>query len=117
MKRDDDYIRQMLMELEESDEIHMVATLHMSSSQAGLKRHEHAELLCDAGLFQRVNAGGVYRMTNQGHDYLATIRSDTVWSKTKQGAAKIGGASLGMLMDLAIAYAKQEASEKLGIKL
>lgn len=116
MKRDDDYIRQMLMDMEASDDIHMVAALHINASPEGLKRHEHAELLCDAGLFQRVNKG-VYRMTNQGHDYLAAIRSDTVWSKTKQGAAKVGGASLGMLKDIALAYVKQEAAQKLGIDL
>ena len=56
-----------------------------------------------------------YRMTNQGHDYLEAIRSDTVWNKTKQGAAEVGGMTLGMMKDLAIAYFKQEVAGKLGI--
>ena len=54
-------------------------------------------------------------MTNQGHDYLEAIRSDTVWNKTKQGAAEVGGMTLGMMKDLAIAYFKQEVAGKLGI--
>lgn len=116
MKRDDDYIRALLMECEASSDIYILATLHMNSSPEGLKRHHHAELLCDAGLFKSENKG-VYRMTNQGHDYLAVIRNDTIWTKTKAGAAKVGGTTLGMLKDIAVAYVKQEATERLGISL
>lgn len=56
-------------------------------------------------------------MTNQGHDYLAAIRSDTMWNKTKEGAAAIGGVTIGMMKDIAIGYVKQEAKEKLGLDL
>ena len=41
-----------------------------------------------------------FRMTNQGHDYLDAIRSDTIWAKTKTGAAELGGTTLGMMMQL-----------------
>ena len=116
MKRDDDYIREMLFDVEASDEIYLTAPLFLSMTPDQEKLHQHAELLCDAGFFEAVNKG-VYRMTNQGHDYLGVIRSNSVWGKTKKGAAKIGGASLGILKDIAVAYAKQEASEKLGLKL
>ena len=116
MRRDDDYIRQMLLDIEASSELYMVAPLHMSMTADEEKKHQHAELLCDAGLLAAVNKG-VYRMTNQGHDYLTVIRDQTVWAKTKSGAAAIGGASLGILKDLAIAYIKKEATTKLGINL
>jgi len=56
-------------------------------------------------------------MTNHGHDYLAVIRSDSAWGQTKKGAAKIGGVSLTIMKDIALAYVKQEASKKLGIEL
>ena len=64
----------------------------------------------------RVSDSG-YRMTNAGHDYLDAIRSDTIWKKTKDGAAELGGVTLGMMRDIAIGYLKQEAATKLGISL
>ncbi len=116
MKRDDDFIRQMLLDVEASDELYLVAPSYMNMTPDDQKLQQHAELLCDAGFFVATNEG-VYRMTNHGHDYLAVIRSDSVWGQTKKAAAKIGGASLGIIKDIAIAYAKQEASKKLGIEL
>lgn len=56
-------------------------------------------------------------MTNQGHDYLAAVRSDTIWNKTKGAANQLGGATLGVMKDIAVAYVKQEAKEKLGLSL
>lgn len=116
MKRDDDYIRQMLLDVEASDELYFIASAYINMTPDDQKSHQHAELLCDAGFFEAANEG-VYRMTNHGYDYLAVIRSDSAWGQTKKGAAKIGGASLGIMKDIAIAYVKQEASEKLGIDL
>ncbi|PTW61672.1 uncharacterized protein DUF2513 [Breoghania corrubedonensis] len=116
MKRDDDYIRQMLFDIESSDEPYFLAPAYISMSPEDEKKHQHAELLCDAGFLHQVG-DGVYRMTNQGHDYLAVIRSNQVWEKTKEGAAAIGGASLGIIRDLAVAYVKKEAATKLGIDL
>lgn len=116
MKRDDDYIRQLLLELEESNSLYLVAPLAMRASAEELKRHQHAELLCDAGFFEAVNKG-IYRMTNQGHDYLEAVRSNVVWEKTKKGVASVGGATLGIVKDLAVAYLKQEVKAKTGIDL
>ncbi|WP_263626499.1 DUF2513 domain-containing protein [Xinfangfangia pollutisoli] len=56
-------------------------------------------------------------MTAKGHDFLDAIRNDTVWNKAKSGAAAVGGMTLGMLKDLAVAYLKQETAAKLGISL
>ncbi|TPW31328.1 DUF2513 domain-containing protein [Pararhizobium mangrovi] len=116
MKRDDDYIRQLLLDMEASDDLYLVASLKLSMRPEEQKKHQHAELLCDAGFFEAVNKG-VYRMTNQGHDYLNVIRDQTVWAKTKKGASSLGGATLGMMKDIAIAYVKKEAIEKLGIQI
>lgn len=116
MQRDDDYIRNLLFEAEDSSEPYIMAVQHLSMSIEEKKRHQHAELLCDAGFFQAVNKG-VYRITNQGHDYLAAIRTDTVWNKTKEAANQLGGVTLGIMKDLAVAYVKQEAKTKLGLDL
>ncbi len=88
----------------------------MGASPEETKRYQHAELLCDAGFFEAVNEG-VYRMTNQGHDYLEAVRNNTIWEKTKVGASVIGGATLNIMKDLAVAYLKQEAKAKLGLDL
>ncbi|WP_299855402.1 DUF2513 domain-containing protein [uncultured Roseobacter sp.] len=116
MVRDDDYIRELLLEAEASKDPFILATLAMSAPPEDVKRHVHAELLADAGLFQELN-DGVFRITNYGHDYLAAIRDDTIWKKTKAGAAKIGGTTLGMMGELALTYLKQKASEQLGVSL
>jgi Hypothetical protein (DUF2513) len=116
MKRDDDYIRDLLFEAEASDKPYLLAVLVMSPSEADLKRHMHAVWLSDAGFFQEVNKG-VFRITNQGHDYLAAIRDDGVWQKTKTAASTAGGVGLGVMKDIAVAYVRQELSDRLGIAL
>ena len=60
---------------------------------------------------------GIFRLTNQGHDYLAAIRDDGIWQKTKEAASSAGGVGLGVMKDIAVAYVKQELSTRLGMAL
>lgn len=76
----------------------------------------HVLMLADEGLVTEVGRG-TFRLTSQGHDYINAIRSDNVWAKTKDGAAQVGGVTLGVMKDLATAYLKQEIAQKLGIVL
>ncbi|TQM92382.1 DUF2513 domain-containing protein [Roseinatronobacter monicus] len=115
MTRDDDFIREMLFEAEQLQEPYLVMPICLSPSEEELKRYMHGKWLSDAGLFLEVN-DGVFRITNQGHDYLAAIRSDTVWDKTKDSAQKAGGVTLGLMKEIAVGYARQELT-KLGIPL
>jgi len=117
MKRDDEYIREMLFEAEESSSYQYLASKPYDDSDEDKKRHYHAELLCDAGFFVRLNPEGVYRMTSQGHDYLDAIRDETIWNKTKEVAVSIGGGTLSMLLGIAVELLKKEAAEKFGIPL
>lgn len=116
MKRDDDFIRELLFEAEASDQPYLVAVFVMNPSEADLKRHMHAVWLTDAGFFQEVNKG-VFRITNQGHDYLAAIRDEGVWQRTKTAASTVGGVGLSVMKDIAVTYVRQELSERLGISL
>jgi hypothetical protein len=116
MKRNDDFIRKLVLEAEASDDIYLMALMSLGPNSEELNRHFHAELLCDAGFFEAVS-DGIYRMTNQGHDYAQVIQSNEIWEKTKSSVAILGGATLGMMMDLAVGYVKQHAAEKLGIAL
>lgn len=119
MTRDDDYFRELLLEAEASNEPYIEADilcgLNEDAMRAAERRHMHAVWLCDAGLFKH-HGDGAFRITNQGHDYLAAIRSDTVWNKTKAAAAKAGGLPLGLMKELAIGFAKQELA-KLGLPI
>lgn len=116
MVRDDDFIRDLLLEAESSSDPYILAPLYGGAAQEDTIRHVHAELLCDAGYFDSRN-DGVYRITNQGHDYLAAIKNDTIWNKTKEGAASVGGVTLGVMKDMAVAYLKRELAEKTGLSL
>ena len=116
MKRDDDFIRALLFEAEASDKPFLLAPLMMSPDPDDLKRHMHAKWLADAGLLLEVN-DGVFRITNQGHDYLAAIRDEGVWQRTKEAAAGLGGVTLGVMKDIAVGYLKKEAAERLGLSL
>ena len=116
MKRDDEYIRNLLLEIENQDIPFISVFEGCSPSKEERKKNYHIKLLCDAGLMT-FQGGSAYRLTNQGHDYVEVIKNDNIWKRTKEGAAQIGGATLDMLKNIAIAYLKQEAAEKLGIKL
>lgn len=116
MKRDDDLIRDLLFEAEASDQPYLLAVMTLNPSEDGLKRHMHPVWLSDAGFFHEVN-DGVFRITNQGHDYLAAIRDDGIWTKTKEAASTAGGVGLGIMKDIAVAYVKQELATRLGLPL
>ncbi len=116
MVRDDGYIRKILLDLEASNETFLISTDTLGGDAEDKKFHYHIELLCDGGLLTPLGVG-TYRMTNQGHDFVAAIRDDTIWKRTKEGAAQVGGVTLGVLKDIAVAYAKQEVRVKLGIEI
>lgn len=116
MKRDDDFIRSLLFEIEQSEEPYLLAPLKLAPSPEELKRYMHAKWLSDAGLLIEEKRG-VFRITNQGHDYLNAIRNDNIWNKTKYAASSAGGVGLGMMKDIAVSYVKQELSDRLGIKI
>lgn len=116
MRRDDDYLRQLLFEFEAEEDWLILVRNTIGQNLEQRKKRYHIDLLCDAGLMTNISDSG-YRMTNFGHDFLNSIREDTIWRKTKEGAAKVGGASLGLIADIATAYVKQEIETKLGIKL
>lgn len=111
MKRNDDLIRDLLFEAEASHD-----ALFGPFDDEDEKGYAHAILLCDAGFFHEVDSG-IFRLTNQGHDYLAAIRDDGIWQKTKEAASSAGGVGLGVMKDIALAYVKQELSTRLGMAL
>ena len=117
MKRDDDLIREIVLSsIADTDWCHIIPGNTLSAGGNDRRRGYHVALMMDEGLAASVGKG-TFRITSKGQDYGEAIQSPAVWEKTKVGASKIGGATLGMMVDLAKAYLKKEAAEKLGIEL
>lgn len=112
MKRDDDLAREILLEIEAHDDPLYVCALHSGSDQAERIRYYHLRLLVDAGFLEESGKqGGVFRITNAGHDFLALTRQSEAWEATKAGARMLGGASLQMLLRVAEGYALRKLAE------
>ena len=109
MKRNLDLIRNILFAVESSNSIDACLTLNGLS-----KLHSdqelilyHVFLLDDAGFIigiidETAPYVSITRLTNEGHDYLDTIRDDSVWKQTKSTLGKISGsASLEVVKTIA----------------
>lgn len=118
MKRDDDLIREILLEIERDDEwVLLMPGLSMASEPEERRKLYHIELLRDNGFVTSV-AKGTFRMTAQGHDYLDAIRDQGNWQKTKDAVAATGGnASLEIIKQLATGFLKKKISQHTGIEL
>lgn len=117
MKRDDDFLRQMLLNFEASEKTTFIDPLHLQSPPDELKLSYHMSLAVDAGLLTTVGRGTV-RMTNTGHDYLDAIRNEGIWKQTKAAIAETGGsATLEILKTLATGFLRKKLSQHTGLEL
>jgi|688.fasta_scaffold227839_3 hypothetical protein len=108
MKRDWDIIREVLLKIESSQAHTSISSNDFECSNELIAYH--MTLMFEAGLIGRANAttldGHVYveRMTWQGHEFLDSIRDDTIWGKTKEKAVSKG---LSLTFDIVISIAKK----------
>lgn len=117
MRRDNDLIRKLMLDFEASDDAILVQLPELSPDEDDEKVYHHLKLLVDAGfLEEQGRSGGVFRMTNAGHDFCMAIRDDTVWGKTKDASAEVAGVSLGIMKDIGIGYLRAKLVE-LGVPL
>lgn len=116
MKRNMDLIRLLLMR-SEGDEAAQEACEKYSFEERGY----HVQLMLDAGLVEGETIRGadgefagaaVSRLTWAGHDFLETMRDDTLWRKAKEHVLKPGAS---WSFDILKEWAKHEIKEKLGI--
>lgn len=117
MKRDDDYLRELLMEIESHEHCLFLVIRTMGRGSPQEEKWFHAQLLCDQGyLFQESDSA--YRLTAQGCEFLDSIRDEGVWSKTKQAVAETGGnATLEITKNLASGFLKKKIADHTGIDL
>ncbi|MES2493997.1 MAG: DUF2513 domain-containing protein [Pseudomonadota bacterium] len=118
MKLDQDLVRQLLLAIEASERSpqHWVK-FDLPDLDAEVLSY-HIQLLDEAGLIvaQDVSSLSAYRwrakrLTYRGHEFLNTIRDSGIWRATKATAAKVGGASINLLWEIA----KAELKAKLGL--
>jgi hypothetical protein len=57
------------------------------------------------------------RLSLAGHDFVDSVRSPEVWTKTKKGAEAAGGFTVDLLKDLAKGFIKKQIEEYTGVKL
>lgn len=101
MKRDLDLIRDLLLAVEARPASEPFLTPEIFGSERDEHEvGEHAYLLWKAGLVEaqmKPNAGLTFnrwfieRLTHEGHDYIATIRDQTVFNQTKHRLKRVGG--------------------------
>ncbi|MGS7761400.1 DUF2513 domain-containing protein, partial [Escherichia coli] len=125
MKLDKDLVREILLAIEASkndpkEEIDLVL-----KNRSPREISYHVLLLTEAGFVLSRDAFPTHntsfwqptRLTYTGHEFLDTVRDGEVWELTKNGAEKVGSASLSLMLELGKAYGKQVLKERLGIEL
>lgn len=128
MKLNPDCIRDILISVE-SMEYNSVYTL--AKLQTELPNYPedilnyHCLQMIDAGLLnaKAINVMGeispqiwrIFDLTYQGHQFLADIRSDTSWNKTKSIAKTVGSESLHALKEIAVSVVTSTIQKQLGL--
>ena len=111
MKRDDDLIRQIMLDLEALPAGEMMeSTPYTADGHGEQSIFEHFTLMDEAGLIvvhSHVRGGlTIERLTMAGHDYLANIREPKRWQKVK---AVAGGLGLKVIAKVAADLATKQA--------
>lgn len=125
MKLNPDCTRAILLTMEDICDTthHFVSTQDVLKIGGGFSYEEidyHARQCDMAGMFfgyKRNITGGweVADLTPKAHEFLANIRSDTVWNHTKAVAAKVGSKSLSALTQIASAVVTEIIKAQLGL--
>jgi hypothetical protein len=113
MKRDMDLIRDLMKHIEDDPQLDGTRWTPITDpKQLGIARHSMDEVayclrtLIEEGLVEgEMSADAIptiARLTWDGHEFLANIKDDTVWAKTKDHAlGVVQSASLSVLVNIA----------------
>lgn len=112
MKLDPDCIRDILLEIESKSRVGVILSMPSESDlldkygRDGLEYHlrqcEWNGLIKTYGQTSMTNGDlSVMDLSPSAHQFLANIRSDTIWKKTKEAANKAGSMSLDVLIRIA----------------
>lgn len=139
MKRDQEFIREYLLELENSDGTQFPHTdilwhdgkeVEVLPDGWNWKKNYHYELMKDAGWVVELewdfpgtgNTGIVaqkkFRLSNSAHDYLDAIRDEGIWSKTREIVHQSGGnVTMEVIKKLAVGLLKNKIRQHTDIEI
>lgn len=126
MKLNPDCIRDILLTVEENTSYGKPMGYNTDSEYERLKPYSHEEAMyhiqqCEfSGLVTEVSyflGGGcmIHDLSPKGHEFLANIRLDTNWNKTKEVAKSVGSYSLDALTTIASKVITSVINSKLGL--
>ena len=103
MRRELDYMRELLLQIEGGKKDYDNSIVDANNEN---KEEFHLLLLRDAGFIELSDVvdGGVFvrRITNQGHDFLDSIRDSGFWRKVRKVAEDAGVYAISEVAKLAI---------------
>jgi hypothetical protein len=119
MKRDFDLIRMILKETEGMDPDEQISGFTYEGIDDRITQ-AHVVLLLEAGLLDGTlvdyvseSKGAIITgLTWAGHDFLDSIKDDSLWKKAKETVIKPAG---GVAFSVLLEWAKAEASQRLGL--
>lgn len=132
LKRDMDFVRDLMLEIEGGKRSFQLIDDNMASSlgidvaepmtrEQVHKYETHLTMLVDAEFIRlRRSSGGTWyveEVTWAGHDFISSVRDSGIWQKTKAGARQAGGFTASLLADLAKGYVKAEIAKHTGMTL
>lgn len=135
MKRDLDLIRNLLFQVEETTEDERCDgspwRMFSSSGTPSQVVNYHVRLLLDRGILhpdsvkldgqdQAGRPAAKFRpdaLTNEGHEFLESVRNPEIWRKTKEGANKVGSFGIDLIKDLAKGFLKTEIKKRTGLEI
>ncbi|TYS25167.1 DUF2513 domain-containing protein [Bacillus subtilis] len=115
MKLNRDCLRDVLLTIEEEVGFLENSSIRLLARYPRLMEYELSDVfycvrkLMEAGYvkgFEYKGGADVSELTFKGHEFLDSIRDDEVWDKTKSVAAKVGGASLTIMTEIATSFIK-----------
>ncbi|MDA9393077.1 hypothetical protein WN73_21395 [Bradyrhizobium sp. CCBAU 45394] len=130
MKRNMELIRKILLRLESlqmrPNQIILVDGSTDGMSEPGESIQEinyQLKLLQEAGMFRHAGTNGLddrikfNGLSWEGHDFLDSIRSESVWEKTKDATDGIGSWTFEIVKELGKGFIKKQIEDRTGIKL
>jgi hypothetical protein len=113
VKLDPDYVRELLMEIEGHPASSMLLDGTFGYSRDEKMVH-HVAIMIDDQLLAETGQSS-YRLTATGHRFLAAIRDEGIWTKTKAAVAETGGnATLEILKKIANRLLEKQLEKYLG---
>ena len=118
MKRDMDLIRDLMLQVEAfpAGVTHLGSNIDLRGNDPQVVA-EHLALLIEQGLIKGKSISGfdalapdhivIIGISWNGHEFLDSVRSETIWAKTKERVTKVGGSvSVATITEVASAIAK-----------